>query len=1071
MRTRIKNLLLLLFLLALPAVVHSQTYTNSNGVWYIATNDGAITITGHTGTNALVTIPSTINNLSVTSIGNYVFQYSTALTSITIPNTITSIGTNAFYYCYYLTNVTIPSSVTSIGQGAFENSALTSVTISNNIIGDYEFSGCESLPGVTIPNTVTNIGQYAFNQCNSLTNITIPGSVISIGNAAFANCFNMATVVISNGVSSIGVATFAQCEELANVTIPGSVASIGAAAFGACESLVSVTIPNGVTSIGFEAFSGSGLTNIIIPNSVANISPPFGDCYSLPAITVSAGNSFYSSLNGVLFNKNQTILVEYPAGTNGSYAIPNSVTNIGDWAFTDCTGLTGITIPNSITSFGQYSFADSGLISITIPASVTSIGTNAFDISGVSPAIYIISIVFNGNAPSIASGVFSGQSSATVWYYAGTTGWSSTFGGLPTMEIGTLGVTTASLPNGTNGFVYSQTLTASGSPPPYAWTLAAGSLPPGLTLTTSGLISGMPTTNGTFNFTVKVTDALSSTATQAFSLTINVSPLQILHSFNGTGYATNSDGNTPNSSLILSGNTLYGTTEYGGTNGVGSVFAVNINGTGYTNLHSFVGFPSDGANPWGGLILSGNTLYGTTWQGGTNGNPNANGTVFAVNTDGTGYTNLHNFAGYPSDGAEPESGLVLSGNTLYGTTSRGGTNYIGTVFAIKTDGTSFTNLYSFSVGASAGGQYSPLILSGNTLYGTTSQGGTNETGTVFAIKTDGTDFTNLYSFTATTPEDFPYENIYTNSDGAIPGSLILSGNNLYGTCSGGGPNDTGTCFTIKTNGTGFTDLFFSSASGGFILSGNILYGTANAGGQNDTGNIFTINTNGTNLTNLYSFSPEGDKNLGNGIYIYTNFDGIGPTGPLLLSGNTLYGTCGGGGINGKGTIFSLSLGSVSVPLQITTTSLPNGTNGATYSQTLTASGGQTPYTWTNISGALPPGLYLSTNGVISGIPTVAGISNFSVRVTDAQSTTTMQALSLTISATLPVFQSAKLSNGQFMLTWSSVSNGVYQLQYKTNLLQTNWVSIGSTITASNTVLSVTNSISTDNQRFYRVQEQ
>jgi hypothetical protein len=430
---------------SLALTINLATFTTNNNTFsYISTTTN-VTIAGYSGSGGIVVIPTTIIGLPVTSIGNYAFQYSITLTSITIPNTVTSIGTNAFYYCYYLTNAAIPSSVTSIGQGAFENSALTSVTISNNIIGDYEFSGCESLPNVTIPNTVTNIGQYAFNQCNSLTNITIPGSVISIGIAAFNYCFNMSSVVMSNGVTTIGTLAFAQCQKLSSVTIPGSVTTIGSAAFSACHVLANITIPNGVASIGFEAFSGCSLTNIIIPNSVTNISPAFGDCYSLPAITVSAGNSFYSSLNGVLFNNNQTTLVEYPAGTNGSYTIPNTVTNIGDWAFDDCTNLTGITIPSSVISFGQYSFADSGLISIIIPASVTSIGNHAFDVSSVTPPNDMISIIFNGNAPSIGTNVFSGQNIATVYYYAGTTGWSSTFGGLPTKE---LGIQSAKLANG-----------------------------------------------------------------------------------------------------------------------------------------------------------------------------------------------------------------------------------------------------------------------------------------------------------------------------------------------------------------------------------------------------------------------------------------------------------------------------------------------------------------------------------------------------------------------------------------------------------------------------------------------
>jgi uncharacterized repeat protein (TIGR03803 family) len=137
--------------------------------------------------------------------------------------------------------------------------------------------------------------------------------------------------------------------------------------------------------------------------------------------------------------------------------------------------------------------------------------------------------------------------------------------------------------------------------------------------------------------------------------------------------------------LILSGNTLYGTTEWGGSPGYGTVFAVNTDGTGFTTLYSFTG-GSDGANPYAGLILSGNTLYGTTEWGGSSGN----GTVFALNTDGTGFTVLHTFTALygpyysstNSDGANPQASLILSGNTLYGTAKNGGTNGLGTVFSI-----------------------------------------------------------------------------------------------------------------------------------------------------------------------------------------------------------------------------------------------------------------------------------------------------------------------------------------------------------------------------------------------------
>jgi uncharacterized repeat protein (TIGR03803 family) len=202
------------------------------------------------------------------------------------------------------------------------------------------------------------------------------------------------------------------------------------------------------------------------------------------------------------------------------------------------------------------------------------------------------------------------------------------------------------------------------------------------------------------------------------------------------------------------GNRLYGTAYYGGSSGNGTVFAVNTNGTGFTNLHSFAalsvpftGTNSDGAHPDAGLILSGNRLYGTAYRGGTSGN----GTVFAVNTNGTGFTNLHSFTlgsgsfsnVTNSDGANPVAGLILSGNTLYGTTEYGGTNGAGTVFAVNTNGTGFTNLHSFTAtrtnssgvytNSDGAGREDRLILSGNILYGTAGFGGSSGNGTVFSL--------------------------------------------------------------------------------------------------------------------------------------------------------------------------------------------------------------------------------------------------------------------------------------------------------------------------------------------------
>jgi uncharacterized repeat protein (TIGR03803 family) len=461
-----------------------------------------------------------------------------------------------------------------------------------------------------------------------------------------------------------------------------------------------------------------------------------------------------------------------------------------------------------------------------------------------------------------------------------------------------------------------------------------------------------------------------------------------LHSFD------NSDGAGPQAGLVVSGNTLYGAADSGGDSYIGTVFALSTDGADFATLYSlYVGSNfsspgstnSDGAYSDGTLVFSGDTLYGTAYWGGTNGN----GTVFKVNTNGT-FTTLHSFAAgsgfFPrnytnSDGACPEVGLVLSGNTLYGTTEKGGSSGFGTVFKVNTDGTGFMNLHNFTNG-SDGAIPHGLVISGNTLYGTAlglTAVGLSGNGTVFALNTDGTDFRTLHSFTE------------------VSLGLTISGNTLYGTALGSSAN--GTVFAINTDGTGFTNLYTFTATsgplstnsdgaepienGGLVLSGNTLYGTANSGGSAGNGTVFALNTNGTGFTTLYSFTAT-DAN-GN------NSDGAHPYAGLSFSGSTLYGTTKAGGTNGDGTVFSISLA-----LTVTTTSLPNGTDGSLYSQQLSAVNGQPPYSWSLISGSLPSGLTLATNGVISGTPTSNGTNNLTVQVTDILSATATQPLTLTV---------------------------------------------------------------------------
>ena len=284
----------------------------------------------------------------------------------------------------------------------------------------------------------------------------------------------------------------------------------------------------------------------------------------------------------------------------------------------------------------------------------------------------------------------------------------------------------------------------------------------------------------------------------------------VLHGFGG------SDGARPLAGLVLSGHTLFGTTQRGGHN-AGTVFKVNTDGSDFTTLHTFGKLGgrdltnSDGAFPQTELVVSGNTLFGTAWPRGAAGR----GTVFKVRTDGSGFAVLHHFEkttnnplGHDTnrDGAWIESGLVLSGGLLCGAAAQGGPAGNGTVFRLNPEGTEFKVLHSFGA---HGGSYpdntnqdgehpTGLLRSGDALYGIASDNGSRYWGTLFRVGTDGDGFTVLHSF--------------GGDDGCSPRtSPALSGPTLYGITASGGKRGGGTVFKLHTDGTDFVVLHHFTA--------------------------------------------------------------------------------------------------------------------------------------------------------------------------------------------------------------------------------------------------------------------
>jgi len=331
-----------------------------------------------------------------------------------------------------------------------------------------------------------------------------------------------------------------------------------------------------------------------------------------------------------------------------------------------------------------------------------------------------------------------------------------------------------------------------------------------------------------------------------------------------------------------------------------------------TTLVRFTGSggTASGSGPNGGLALNGTTLYGMTGVGGAGGY----GTVFSVRTDGTNYQNLLSFTGTSgaANGWEPNGSLTLSGSTLFGMTAFGGSGGSsgfggnGNIFSVGADGTGYRNLVSFTgTGGLASGK-SPggsLTPSGTTLYGSTGIGGANGDGNVFSVGSDGTSYQNLLSFTGSAGL----------ATGAVPtGRSVLSGATLYGMTAYGGASGYGNIYSVGTDGTGYRNLVSFTGSGG----------SASGAYPNTSASLTLSGTTLYGMT-LYGMTQGGANNDGNVFSVGTDGTnyrnllsftgtsgaaiGLSPDSSLTVSGTTLYGATVQGGVNGWGNLFSVGI--------------------------------------------------------------------------------------------------------------------------------------------------------------------
>lgn len=391
------------------------------------TTDGtAATIQQTANVSGTLTVPSTLGGLPVKTIAANAFNGNSA-SSISIPSSVTSMSGSAFRGCRSLTSITV-------------NSTNPNFSSSSGILYSKSKSSLVKRPAgltgsPTFLTSVTQIGSHAF-QDNNFTSVTLPDRITSVGSGVFQDCGLLTLVVFPVNLDWLGSYFFSNCRSLQTITLPPKLESITSNCFYNCDALERIVIPPLVQSIGVDAFRDcQNLREVVIP-AATTIVPPnsFWDSPSLVSFEVHPDNPTNSSEDGVLFNKDKTVLELYPAGRAGSYVIPETVMTLENLAFEGAAFLTGVRLPPGLTKIPIYAFTGcKELRWIEIPASVNNIGLVAF--SGCEK---LERAVFQGNAPTMETSVFfNTASSFAVYVFEGATGFTSpVWQGYPAISMG-----------------------------------------------------------------------------------------------------------------------------------------------------------------------------------------------------------------------------------------------------------------------------------------------------------------------------------------------------------------------------------------------------------------------------------------------------------------------------------------------------------------------------------------------------------------------------------------------------------------------------------------------------------